>query len=90
MSLINTEVKPFKAQALKGGKFIEVSYDTEEEKADVVIASLGEEPPEDTDDRTIWLRSEPETSGKKDPSIYRYDRAGLLMALKSVSVGRGK
>ncbi|MEO9090230.1 MAG: peroxiredoxin, partial [Rhodanobacter sp.] len=25
MSLINTEVKPFKAQALKGGKFIEVS-----------------------------------------------------------------
>ena len=64
--------------------------DTEEEKADVVIASLGEEPPEDTDDRTIWLRSEPETSGKKDQSIYRYDRAGLLMALKSVSAGRGK
>ena len=25
MSLINTEVKPFKAQALKAGKFIEVS-----------------------------------------------------------------
>ncbi|MEO8809380.1 MAG: alkyl hydroperoxide reductase subunit C [Rhodanobacter sp.] len=25
MSLINTEVKPFKAQALKGGKFVEVS-----------------------------------------------------------------
>ena len=64
--------------------------DTEEEKADVVIASLGEEPPEDTDDRTIWLRSEPETSGKKDQSIYRYDRAGLLMALKSVSAGRCK
>ena len=64
--------------------------DTEEEKADVVIASLGEEAPEDTDDRTIWLRSEPETSGKKDQSIYRYDRAGLLMALKSVSAGRCK
>jgi two-component system chemotaxis sensor kinase CheA len=29
------------------------------------------------------LRSEPEPKGKKDESIYRYDRAGLLMALKS-------
>ncbi|MGN6154261.1 MAG: chemotaxis protein CheA [Sphingomicrobium sp.] len=33
--------------------------------------------------RTIVLRSEPEASGKGDDSIYRYDRAGLLMALKS-------
>jgi len=33
--------------------------------------------------RTIVLRSEPEASSKGDDSIYRYDRAGLLMALKS-------
>ncbi|HWI76148.1 MAG TPA: chemotaxis protein CheA, partial [Sphingomicrobium sp.] len=33
--------------------------------------------------RTIVLRSEPEAAGKTDQSIYRYDRAGLLMALKS-------
>jgi two-component system, chemotaxis family, sensor kinase CheA len=63
--------------------------ETEEEKADVVIASIGEELPEETSDRVIWLRTEPEAAGKKDQSIYRYDRAGLLMALKS-AVGRGK
>jgi peroxiredoxin (alkyl hydroperoxide reductase subunit C) len=28
MSLINTQIKPFKAQALKGGKFIEVTEDS--------------------------------------------------------------
>jgi two-component system chemotaxis sensor kinase CheA len=61
----------------------------EEQKADVVIASLGEELPEGTDDRTIWLRPEPEPKGKKDESIYRYDRAGLLIALKSAGSGRG-
>ncbi|HEU4810156.1 MAG TPA: chemotaxis protein CheA [Sphingomicrobium sp.] len=37
--------------------------------------------------RAIVLRSEPEASGKGDDSIYRYDRAGLLMALKSVAGG---
>ncbi|HEX5237352.1 MAG TPA: chemotaxis protein CheA [Sphingomicrobium sp.] len=51
--------------------------------ADLVIASQGESAPADASDKTIWLRSEPEASGKKDQSIYRYDRAGLLMALKS-------
>jgi two-component system chemotaxis sensor kinase CheA len=64
--------------------------DAEEEKADVVIASLGEELAEDETERTIWLRAEPEPSGKKDDSIYRYDRAGLLMALKSAGAGRSK
>src|SRR6476620_6434176 len=62
----------------------------ENEKADVVIACLGEELPEDTSHKTIWLRSEPEAASKKDFSIYRYDRAGLLMALKSAGSGRGK
>ncbi|MGN6848805.1 MAG: chemotaxis protein CheA, partial [Sphingomicrobium sp.] len=64
--------------------------DPEEETADVVIASLGEELPEDSGGKTIWLRSEPEASGKKDQSVYRYDRAGLLMALKSVGGGKAK
>ncbi len=64
--------------------------DAEDGRADVVIASLGEELPEGADDKTIWLRTEPEPKGKKDESIYRYDRAGLLMALKSTGTGRGK
>jgi two-component system chemotaxis sensor kinase CheA len=33
--------------------------------------------------RTIVLRADPESAGDGDGSIYRYDRAGLLMALKS-------
>src|SRR5437868_10312957 len=64
--------------------------DAENEKADVVIACLGEELPEDSSHKTIWLRSEPDAASKKDFSIYRYDRAGLLMALKSAGAGRGK
>jgi two-component system chemotaxis sensor kinase CheA len=59
-------------------------------KADLVIASQGSEVAADGAKRTIWLRSEPEASGKKDESIYRYDRAGLLVALKSAGAGRGK
>jgi two-component system chemotaxis sensor kinase CheA len=64
--------------------------DADDEKADVVIACLGEELPEEANDRTIWLRSEPDAASKKDQSIYRYDRAGLLMALKSVGAGGAK
>jgi two-component system, chemotaxis family, sensor kinase CheA len=61
-----------------------------EAEADLVIASQGSEVAADGAKRTIWLRSEPEASGKKDESIYRYDRAGLLVALKSAGGGRGK
>jgi two-component system chemotaxis sensor kinase CheA len=57
--------------------------------ADLVIAARGAEVETDSA-KTIWLRTEPEASGKKDESIYRYDRAGLLMALKSAGAGRGK
>ena len=64
--------------------------DADEERADVVIASVGEDLPEESSNKTIWLRPEPEPNGKKDDSIYRYDRAGLLMALKSAGAGRGK
>jgi len=36
----------------------------------------------------IYLRAEPEPKNKRDQSIYRYDRAGLLMALKSATGGK--
>jgi two-component system chemotaxis sensor kinase CheA len=60
-----------------------------EADADLVIASQGAELPADASN-TIWLRADPEAAGKKDESIYRYDRAGLLMALKSVAGRKGK
>ncbi|MFL6775238.1 MAG: chemotaxis protein CheA, partial [Sphingomicrobium sp.] len=59
-----------------------------EEKADLVIASEGEAVADAR--HAIILRNEPEPTGKKDESIYRYDRAGLLMALKSAAGGKGK
>ena len=62
--------------------------DDHEGDADLVIAAEGTAA-EVKGARTIVLRSEPDSSGKKDDSIYRYDRAGLLMALKSAA-GRGK
>ena len=64
--------------------------DESEAEADLVIATRGTEAAKDSAGKTIWLRADPEASGKKDESIYRYDRAGLLMALKSVGAGRGK
>jgi two-component system chemotaxis sensor kinase CheA len=64
--------------------------DEEEEEADLVIATKGSEAGATAPaDRTIWLRADPDGEGKKDDSIYRYDRAGLLMALKSAASGRG-
>ena len=50
-------------------------------------SSQGAKVAEGAAERTIWLRAEPEAAGKKDDSIYRYDRAGLLMALKSAGAG---
>jgi two-component system chemotaxis sensor kinase CheA len=49
--------------------------------ADLVITS--EPKPSAKGARTIVLRSDPEAAGESDESIYRYDRAGLLMALKA-------
>jgi two-component system chemotaxis sensor kinase CheA len=57
--------------------------DEHEGDADLVIAAQGTKVSGDAAKKTIRLRSEPEPKGKKDESIYRYDRAGLLMALKS-------
>ena len=61
--------------------------DEEEVEADLVIASQGTDVPDEAARRTIWLRTEAEAKNKKDESIYRYDRAGLLMALKSAGSG---
>ena len=55
---------------------------------DLVIASQGEDAKTDSSGRTIVLR--PEREGDDQESIYRYDRAGLLMALKAAGVGGGK
>ena len=64
--------------------------ESHEGDADLVIAAQGADVPEEAAKKTIWLRTEPEAAGKKDGSIYRYDRAGLLMALKSAGAGSGK
>jgi two-component system, chemotaxis family, sensor kinase CheA len=65
--------------------------EAEGETPDLVIAPRGSELPEaPSGGRTIWLRSDPEASGKKDDSIYRYDRAGLLLALRTATSGRGQ
>ena len=39
---------------------------------------------------TIWLRTDPEAAGKKDESIYRYDRAGLLDGAQDRRRGEGQ
>jgi two-component system chemotaxis sensor kinase CheA len=64
--------------------------DADDENADLVIAAQGTAVSSEASRQTIWLRTELEAAGKKDESIYRYDRAGLLMALKSAHAGRGK
>ena len=64
--------------------------DEHEGDADLVIAAQGAEVPGEAMKNTIWLRAEPDAAGKKDDSIYRYDRAGLLMALKTAGAGRRK
>ncbi|MES2903566.1 MAG: chemotaxis protein CheA, partial [Pseudomonadota bacterium] len=55
---------------------------------DVVIASSAANVDDHHADRTLILRDEPD--GPADGSIYRYDRAGLLSALKAASGGRGR
>ncbi|MEO7634641.1 MAG: chemotaxis protein CheW [Sphingomicrobium sp.] len=60
--------------------------EADEEVADLTIAAQGGAA--EASGQTIWLRADPDAAGKKDPSIYRYDRAGLVMALKSASGGQ--
>jgi two-component system chemotaxis sensor kinase CheA len=61
----------------------------DDSKADLVIVSEGAKVDKGAAARTIRLRSEPEAANSKDRSIYRYDRAALLVALKSAG-GRGR
>jgi two-component system chemotaxis sensor kinase CheA len=62
--------------------------ETDELIPDLVIAT-DHQPIQAADGaRTIVLRSDPD--GEDENSIYRYDRAGLLMALKAASAGRSK
>jgi two-component system chemotaxis sensor kinase CheA len=64
--------------------------DDDKTPADLVIVSRDADVTPEESGRTIRLRQEPEASGKKDESIYRYDRAGLLMALKSAAGGNAR
>jgi two-component system chemotaxis sensor kinase CheA len=65
-----------------------VVSEADEYEADVAILSETCEVPAGAAARTIRLRSIPEPASKKDDSIYRYDRAALLTALKSVAGGK--
>ncbi|MEO7240774.1 MAG: chemotaxis protein CheW, partial [Sphingomicrobium sp.] len=58
--------------------------------ADVVILSEGDGSAADGAARTIRLRAQPDAASAKDSSIYRYDRTGLLQALKSAGKGSGR
>ena len=64
--------------------------DDHDGKADLVIASQGSPVEKKKAARTIWLRADPDAPNEGEDSIYRYDRAGLLMALKAVGAGSGR
>ena len=55
--------------------------------ADVTIVSHGTTVESDQAGRILRLETDPDAANGED-SIYRYDRAGLLMALKASSAGR--
>ncbi len=55
--------------------------------ADVTIVSQGKAVEPDEGGRVLRLATDPDAANGED-SVYRYDRAGLLMALKSSSAGR--
>ena len=57
--------------------------DEQEGGADLVIATDHQSAAEMAAARRIVLRTDPDGAGDEDESIYRYDRTGLLMALKA-------
>jgi two-component system chemotaxis sensor kinase CheA len=63
-----------------------VVSEADEIEADLAIVS--EASTESSAACTIRLRAEPDPASEKDETIYRYDRAALLMALKSAGAGR--
>ena len=64
-----------------------VVSDDDEAKADLAIVSAASNEGS-VAARTIRLRAELDPASDRDETIYRYDRAALLMALKSASGGR--
>jgi len=66
-----------------------VVSDSDEVEADLAIISEAGAAKEASAARVIRVRAEPDPASKKDDSIYRYDRAAILTALKSVAGGRG-
>jgi two-component system chemotaxis sensor kinase CheA len=65
-----------------------VVSETDEYEVDLAILSAASESPRSPAARVIRLRSEPDPVSAKDDTIYRYDRAALLTALKSSVGGR--
>jgi two-component system chemotaxis sensor kinase CheA len=61
--------------------------EADELAADITIVSEGREVAGDSGGRVLRLASDPDAADGQD-KIYRYDRAGLLIALKSASAGR--
>ena len=57
--------------------------------ADLVIQSDGAAPGANGDAHVLTLAADPDAADGKN-SIYRYDRAGLMLALKSAGAGRGR
>lgn len=67
-----------------------VVSEADEREPDLIVVAAGTKVDKKVASRTICLRADPEVASDKDKSIYRYDRAGLLMALKSAGAGRGR
>jgi len=61
--------------------------ENDELAADVTIVSQGKAVEADKGGRVLRLATDPDAADGKD-SIYRYDRAGLLLALKASGAGR--
>jgi two-component system chemotaxis sensor kinase CheA len=61
--------------------------ENDELAADVTIVSQGKQVEPDEGGRILRLATDPDAADGED-SVYRYDLAGLLMALKSSSAGR--
>ena len=59
----------------------------DELNADITIVSQDREAEPDKGGRILRLATDPDAADGQE-SIYRYDRAGLLVALKAASAGR--
>jgi two-component system chemotaxis sensor kinase CheA len=56
---------------------------------DLVIRSDGSARPATGDAQVLTLAADPDAADGKQ-TIFRYDRAGLMLALKSAGAGRGR